>query len=129
LIYTIIVTGSVYGSENSISALLFCRALVMRNKHLIKSIFFYCDGVLHANKFVSLDKNNEDIKKKWIIFSLKNKVRLNVCFSAALRRGIISFKQSHDKINKNGNLDIFFRISSLEEFSRNIQKSDRIVQF
>ncbi|CAL4324233.1 Sulfurtransferase TusD [Buchnera aphidicola (Periphyllus testudinaceus)] len=129
MIYTIIVKSSAYGKENSISALLFSRALILKNSHFIKSVFFISNGVLNANKFLSPDVHEYDIRKKWRIFSLKNKVRLNVCFSAALRRGIIGVKETCNQKILEGNLDIFFKISSLEKLSRDIQKSDRVIQF
>jgi tRNA 2-thiouridine synthesizing protein D len=129
LIYTLIVKGPAYGKENSISALFFAKALVSRKIHVIKSVFFYCDGVLNANKFLSPAKNEFDTRKKWSMFSLQNQVRLNVCFSAALRRGIIGIKETCNQKILEGNLDIYFKISSLENLSRDIQKSDRIIQF
>ncbi|MCW5197472.1 sulfurtransferase complex subunit TusD [Buchnera aphidicola] len=129
MIYTLIVKGPAYGKENSISALFFAKALISNNKHILKSIFFYCDGVLNANKFLSPAKNEYDIRKKWCVFSLKNQVRLNVCFSAALRRGIIGIKETCNQKILDGNLDIFFKISSLENLSRDIQNSDRVIQF
>ncbi|WP_343183502.1 sulfurtransferase complex subunit TusD [Buchnera aphidicola] len=129
MIYTIIIKGSSYGTENSLSALFFSRALICKNKHKIKSIFFVSDGVLNANKFISPEINEYDLKKKWSIFSLKNKVKLNVCFSAALRRGIIGVKETCNIKILEGNLDIFFKISSLEKLSRHIKISDRVIQF
>ncbi|CAL4324238.1 sulfurtransferase complex subunit TusD [Buchnera aphidicola] len=129
MIYTVIVTGPAYGIENSISALLFSDALIIRRKHIIKSVFFYCDGVSHANKFLSAGSNILDLRKKWILFSLQNKIRLSVCFSSLLNRGIIHFKKFFGNNSLQGNLDIFFKISNLEELSRDIQKSDRVVKF
>ncbi|CAL4324148.1 sulfurtransferase complex subunit TusD [Buchnera aphidicola] len=129
MIYTVIITSSVYSVENSISALLFSRALIMRRIHFIKNIFFYCDGALHANKFLFFNKKDIDIRRKWIIFSLKNKIKLHVCYSSLLKQGIIDFKKFFRKNTSVGNLDIFFRISSLEKLSRDIQKSDRVIKF
>ncbi|NIG99322.1 MAG: sulfurtransferase complex subunit TusD [Buchnera aphidicola (Periphyllus acericola)] len=129
MIYTIIVKSSFFSKENSISALLFSKALIMKKKHFIKSIFFISDGVLNMNRFLSFTINELNLKKKWINFSKKNKVRLNVCFSAALRRGIINIKKKINYENFEGNLGIFFKISSLEKLSRDIQKSDRVIQF
>ncbi|CAL4324242.1 Sulfurtransferase TusD [Buchnera aphidicola (Chaitophorus sp. 3695)] len=129
MIYTLIVKGPAYGTENSISALFFAKALISKNKHILKNIFFYCDGVLNANKFLSPAKNEFDMRKKWSMFSLKNQVRLNVCFSAALRRGIIGIKETCNQKILEGNLDIFFKISSLENLSRDIKNSDRVIQF
>lgn len=129
MIYTIMVKGPAYGTENSISALLFSRALIIRKKHIIKSIFFYNDGVLNSNKFFSPGVKDYDIKKEWSIFSIQNKVRLNVCFSAALRRGIIGVKETCNQKILEGNLDVFFKISNLDTLSKDIKKSDRIIQF
>lgn len=129
MIYTLIIKGPPYGTENSISALFFVKALISRKKHVLKNVFFYCDGVLNANKFISPQKNEFDIRKKWRIFSLRNKIRLNVCFSAALRRGIIGIKETCNQKISEGNLDSCFKISSLEVLSRDIKCSDRVIQF
>ncbi|NIH41123.1 MAG: sulfurtransferase complex subunit TusD [Buchnera aphidicola (Periphyllus aceris)] len=129
MIYTIIIRSSFFSKENSISALLFSKALIIKKKHFIKSIFFINDGVLNMSNFMSFTINEFNIKKKWINFSKKNKVRLNVCFSAALRRGIINMKKKNNKKNFIGHLEFFFKISSLEKLSRDIQKSDRVIQF
>ncbi len=131
--YTILVTGAAYGTQNASTALLFSRSLV-KTKHKLHSIFFYCDGVLNANNLTRPAIDECNLIKEWQNLSQKYKVKLYVCNSAALRRGVIKDEKiKYDKtssiIFQKGNLALFFELSGLVELANSIKICDRIIQF
>lgn len=86
--YTILVTGAAYGTQNASTAFLFCQSLV-KTKHTLYSVFFYCDGVLNANNMTQPASDEFNLIEAWQKLNRQHQVKLYVCNSAALRRGII----------------------------------------
>ncbi|QCI19046.1 sulfurtransferase complex subunit TusD [Buchnera aphidicola] len=124
--YTILVTGSLYGTQNASTAFLFCKSLIKMNQTL-NSIFFYCDGVLNANIINKVPVDEFDLVEGWQKLHKKYNVQLYVCASAALRRGIV--EDNTILQFKKGNLAPFFKFSGLLELGNSINISDRIIQF
>jgi len=120
--------GAAYGTQNARTAFLFCQSLI-KTKHKIFSIFFYGDGVLNANGMTQPESDEFNLIKAWQNLHKKYQVKLHICNSAALRRGIVDNQQS-SKINLAiGNLALYFQISGLVELAYAIQISDRVIQF
>ncbi|XBC39690.1 MAG: sulfurtransferase complex subunit TusD [Buchnera aphidicola (Chaetogeoica yunlongensis)] len=128
--YTILVTGAPYGTQNSTTALLFCNALVASKNRLL-SAFFYCDGVLNANGFISFSSDEYDLVRKWVILHKQHSVKLFVCMSAASRRGVVDVivDKQQDNILKKSNLRSSFILTGLSKFSDYLEISDRIIRF
>ncbi|QCI17909.1 sulfurtransferase complex subunit TusD [Buchnera aphidicola (Acyrthosiphon lactucae)] len=126
--YTILVTGAAYGTQNSSTAFLFCKAL-LKTKHILHSVFFYCDGVLNANSMTTPAIDEFNLIKAWQELNKKYQVKLYVCNSAALRRGIIEDEKEFNMNIKKGNLAFFFELSGLIELANSIKICDRIIQF
>lgn len=126
--YTVLVTGSAYGTQNASTAFLFCQSLI-KMSHTLNSVFFYCDGVLNANSLNKPAVDEFDLLSAWQELNQKNKVKLYVCVSAALRRGIIEDQKTSNIKTKKGNFSSFFESSGLVELAHSIKISDRIIQF
>ncbi|CAL4326584.1 sulfurtransferase complex subunit TusD [Buchnera aphidicola] len=126
--YTILVTGSAYGTQNASTAFLFCQALV-KTTHILHSIFFYCDGVSNANSMITPAIDEFNLIKAWQKLNKKYQVNLYVCYSAALRRGILENDNTDHSNIKKGNLALFFQTSGLIELANSINICDRIIQF
>lgn len=126
--YTILVTGAAYGTQNSSTAFLFCQSLV-KTKHKLHSVFFYCDGVLNANRMITPAIDEFNLVQAWQKLNKKYKVQLYVCNSAALRRGILGDEKQLHLNSKKGNLAFFFQLSGLLELANSIKICDRIIQF
>lgn len=126
--YTVLVTGAAYGTQNASTAFLFCQSLI-KMYHILNSVFFYFDGVLNANNFNQTVIDEFDLVKGWQKLHKKYNVKLYVCISAALRRGIIEDEESLKKNFKKGNVASCFQISGLIELANSIKISDRIIQF
>lgn len=126
--YTVLVTGSAYGTQNASTAFLFCQALV-KTRHILHSIFFYCDGVFNANSMITPASDEFNLVKAWQKLSKKYQVNLYVCSSAALRRGVLEDDNTEQFNIKKGNLALFFQFSGLIELANSINICDRIIQF
>ncbi|WP_425619627.1 sulfurtransferase complex subunit TusD [Buchnera aphidicola] len=126
--YTILVTGPAYGTQNASTAFLFCNALI-QTKNKICSVFFYGDGVYNANNMTTPASDEFNLIHAWQELKKKYQVKLYVCNSSALRRGIVKNEKYFDRPYKIGNLAIFFQLSGLLELANSIKLSDRIIQF
>ncbi|QCI20075.1 MAG: sulfurtransferase complex subunit TusD [Buchnera aphidicola (Brevicoryne brassicae)] len=126
--YTILVTGAAYGTQNASTAFLFCQSLV-KTKHKLYSVFFYCDGVLNANRMTTPATDEFNLVEAWQKLNKKYKVKLYVCNSAALRRGVLEDEKKSNLNSKKGNLSLFFQLSGLLELAHSIKICDRIIQF
>ncbi len=128
LTYTLVVNGSVYGSQSARSAYLFAKA-VLEQGHTLVSVFFYQDGVTNGSA-LSVPANDEfDLNKAWQALAEEHNVRLETCVAAALRRGIIS----EDEANQHGliqnNLAQGFSQAGLGSLAEAMLVQDRVVQF
>lgn len=126
--YTILVHGAAYGTQNASSAFLFCKSLLSLNQ-ILYSVFFYCDGVYNANSMITPATDEFNLIEAWQLLHKQYKVKLYVCTSSALRRGVIEDKNISKKNIQKGNLALFFQLSGLIELADSIQKCDRIIQF
>ncbi|XBC41208.1 MAG: sulfurtransferase complex subunit TusD [Buchnera aphidicola (Nurudea yanoniella)] len=127
--FSLLVTGPPYGTQNAITAFLFSKAIINSANKLL-SVFFHFDGVLNANKNFSYFSDEYDLVKQWIILNRKHCVKLNVCISAALRRGLTYEKKLTDKyLKKIDDLKSSFSFTGFSELAIYIEKSDRIIQF
>ncbi|MCA0937707.1 sulfurtransferase complex subunit TusD [Vibrio alginolyticus] len=128
LTYTLVVNGSVYGSQSARSAYQFAKAVVEQG-HTLVSVFFYQDGVTNGSA-LSVPANDEfDLNKAWQALAEEHNVRLETCVAAALRRGIIS----EDEANQHGliqnNLAQGFSQAGLGSLAEAMLVQDRVVQF
>lgn len=119
----LVITGPIYGNQNALTGLLFARNLFSSGNN-ISSIFFYCNGVTNANVNYSPDHNEFNLLQAWIDLNKKFRVKLKICVSAALRRGVIfNTKKNVDKILVN------FQFIGLIEIVQEMKNCDRIIQF
>lgn len=88
LTYTLVVNGSVYGSQSARHAYQFACALLEKGHQLV-SVFFYQDGVHNASGLVLPANDEFDLTKAWQQLSQRHQVRLEACVAASLRRGIV----------------------------------------
>lgn len=128
LTYTLVVNGSVYGSQSARSAYQFAKAVVEQG-HTLVSVFFYQDGVTNGSA-LSVPANDEfDLNKAWQALAEEHNVLLETCVAAALRRGIIS----EDEANQHGliqnNLAQGFSQAGLGSLAEAMLVQDRVVQF
>lgn len=89
LTYTLLVNGSVYGTQSARNAYLFAKAVIEKG-HTLKSVFFYQDGVQNGSALTAPANDEFDLVKAWQQLAEQHQVRLETCVAAALRRGVVS---------------------------------------
>lgn len=128
LTYTLVVNGSVYGSQSARSAYQFAQAVIEQG-HTLVSVFFYQDGVTNGTA-LSVPANDEfDLTKAWQGLAKEHDVRLETCVAAALRRGIISEDEATQHGLTQNNLAEDFVQAGLGSLAEAMLTQDRVVQF
>lgn len=128
LTYTLVVNGSVYGSQSARTAYLFAQALLEKGHHLV-SVFFYQDGVNNGSRLTVPANDEFDLVKHWQELAEQHSVRLETCVAAALRRGIVSESESKQHGLDSDNLASRFNQSGLGSLAEALLMQDRVVQF
>ncbi|OIQ24186.1 sulfurtransferase complex subunit TusD [uncultured Vibrio sp.] len=126
--YTLVVNGSVYGSQAARSAFLFAQALIKKG-HTLVSVFFYQDGVSNGSGLTVPANDEFDLVKSWQELSSKHDVSLETCVAAALRRGIVSEEEAQLHALSHTNLANGFTQAGLGSLAEAMLTQDRVVQF
>lgn len=128
MLYTLLVTGPAYGTQQASSALLFARALLTAG-HQLESVFFYREGVLNANQLTAPASDEVDLVRAWQALRQEQGVMLNVCVAAALRRGVTDRQEAARLQLATSNLQPGFELSGLGALAEAALRCDRLVQF
>ncbi len=128
LTYTLVVNGSVYGSQSARTAYQFAKALIEQG-HTLVSVFFYQDGVTNGTALAVPANDEFDITKAWLMLSQTHQVRLETCVAAALRRGVISEDEAQQHGLAQSNLAKGFVQAGLGSLAEAMLTQDRVVQF
>ncbi|ENM5919422.1 sulfurtransferase complex subunit TusD [Vibrio mimicus] len=128
LTYTLVVNGPQYGTQSSRSAYLFAKALIAKG-HILKSVFFYQDGVLNGSA-THVPANDEfDLLQGWQTLAQAHNVQLETCVAAALRRGVVSEQEALQHGLSSHNLATHFTQAGLGSLAQALLEQDRVVQF
>lgn len=92
--FTLMVTKSPFDYRNAENALAFCYA-ALNNGHAIAQVFFYQAGVHNASRFLSPASDELNVYKRWCELYEHHQIILNVCVTAASRRGIVQQFTNH----------------------------------
>lgn len=84
-------------------------------------VFFYQDGVMHANKQVQIASDEYQALEHWQQLHQTFNLPLHLCITAAEQRGISDENST--------NIHPIFTVSGLGELVELSSKSDRMVQF
>ncbi|BCE01800.1 sulfurtransferase complex subunit TusD [Marinicellulosiphila megalodicopiae] len=110
------------------TAIRFCNALIAKN-HQIEQIFFYQDAVILASNLLVPAQDEYPTQQNWLDFSNQNQIELNVCVSAAIKRGVLNDADCA-RYNKNqSNVHSCFNIVGLGEFLTSMDNADKQVTF
>jgi tRNA 2-thiouridine synthesizing protein D len=115
----VVVTTPPY-SNLSVTAIEYIETALKLGIELV-GVFFYQDGVIHANQQVQITSDEFQCLTQWQALQLKYKLPLHLCITAAEKRGI-----SDENSN---NIHPIFTVSGLGELVELVNKSDRLVQF
>lgn len=126
--FTILVNAAPYSQQGSYSAYQFSKAALIKG-HKINKIFFYRDGVLNANQFITPPQDEFNLVAAWQELAAQQPIELVVCIAAALRRGLLDATEA-ERYEKNGhNLASGFKLAGLGQLIEAINNSDRLVIF
>ena len=128
LSYTLVVNGSLYGSQSARTAYQFAKAAI-ESGHTLVSVFFYQDGVTNGTA-LSVPANDEfDLVSAWQQLANEHNVNLETCVAAALRRGIVSQDEATQHGLAQCNLAEGFVQAGLGSLAEAMLTQDRVVQF
>ncbi|MEF1256700.1 MULTISPECIES: sulfurtransferase complex subunit TusD [unclassified Vibrio] len=128
LTYTLVVNGSVYGSQSARSAYQFAQAVIEQG-HTLVSVFFYQDGVNNGSALTVPANDEFDLVKAWQSLANQHSVRLETCVAAALRRGVVSQDEANQHGLSQSNLAEGFQQAGLGSLAEAMLVQDRVVQF
>ena len=128
LSYTLVVNGSVYGSQSARNAYAFANALLKKG-HSLVSVFFYQEGVTNGSRLIVPANDEFDLTTAWQQLAVKHNVRLETCVAAALRRGVISQQEAMQHQCDGDNLAEGFDQIGLGSLAEALLTQDRVVQF
>lgn len=120
---TLLLITSAPTSIHAWHALGLAQALKDKNEHF--RVFFYQDGVYVANDLQWVPDDQRHLNKEW----QKLKIRLPVCVSAALARGISDAENAKRHQIHQHNLASGFELVGLGELADAVQSADRLIQF
>jgi len=89
----------------------------------IVGVFFYQDGVMHANKDINIASDEYQAIAQWQRLHQTYQLPLHICITAAEKRGIACDSIDNEKINE------VFTVSGLGELVEITTKALRLVQF
>ena len=100
-------------------------AQALQQKQQDFRVFFYQDGVQVANSLQWVPDDQRDLTEAWQELA----IRLPVCVSAALARGITDQENAQRHQIQSHNLASGFELVGLGELADAVQSSDRLIQF
>lgn len=127
LSYTLLVTQPPYGREGGSTAFRFAREIIKAG-HQLETVFFYQDGVQHANMLLYPATDEVNLYQKWCELADNSQCFLQVCVSAAERRGVIGEIQAKTNGWFHFNIEPPFVVAGLAELTIAIQQSDRFLK-
>ena len=120
---TLLLITSAPSSIYAWHALGLAQALKVKNEAF--HVFFYQDGVAVANSLQWSPDDQRNLTLEW----QKLSVRLPVCVSAALARGITDQENAQRHQIQVYNLATGFELVGLGELADAVQSTDRLIQF
>ena len=126
--FALLVTGPVYGSEQSYAAYQFAQAVIKKG-HALSGVFFYQDGVTNANSLSSPANDECDLHSLWCNFSNEHGVSLHTCIAAAQRRGILDEVTAKEAEKTAFNVPPPFLLSGLGQLAEMLLTADRVDRF
>ncbi len=115
-------------SDSALRALRFAQASIHQG-HNLNQLFFYQDGVYHANALARPPQDEINMAAQWKQLQTEHQVGLYVCVASAIRRGIINKAEAERLAMDNGNLADGFEIVGLGQLMTAKRENDRVLTF
>ncbi|MCW8092387.1 sulfurtransferase complex subunit TusD [Alteromonas sp. ASW11-130] len=127
--YSMLITSAPYEGERIYNAQQFAQSLLDNPGTHLVNIFFYQQGVLNANCLGISVSGQRNLYKGWCDIASNSDVSLQVCVTAAARRGIISKQEQEENALPGFTLRSPFEQTGLSDFFAQLHSTDRLVQF
>lgn len=128
LSFALVITGPVYGTQAAADAYRFACA-VLEQGHTLSQVFFYQAGVHNASQLVQPATDEFNLQQAWVTLAHEQRLTLDVCVAAALRRGICDEHSAQQAGEAHWNLAAPFSLSGLGSLAKAALTADRVVQF
>ena len=126
--YSVLITSSPFKGDTALRALAFVQGAI-DNGDVINHVFFYSDGVHHTNNLMLNTGDELFALDSWRALATAHHVKLLVCITAAVKRGIVSELEAKENGIAHANLAAPFEQAGLGEFFTALHECNRLVQF
>ena len=126
--YSILITSSPFQGDTALRALAFVQGAI-DNGDVINHVFFYSDGVYHTNSLMLNTGDELFALESWRALATAHNVKLLVCITAAVKRGIVSELEAKENGIAHANLAAPFEQAGLGEFFTALHECNRLVEF
>jgi len=126
--YALLVLGAPFSSQAPLSALRFAHALLAQG-HQLDAVFFHHDGVFNASTQLLASSEHADIYQQWLALHDKHDVKLDVCVTAAKRRGLIDIDAATQQGSKGYSVMSPFELTGIGQLIDLQQRCDRFISF
>lgn len=121
-------------SDNGAATALSLAQAIVASQHTLYRLFFYREGVMLAQKNSAVSLTQQSARSlsqqgAWQQFVHDNDLDAIVCVSAAVRRGLVSEKESQSTTLAYEHIASGFQVSGLGQLADALANSDRIVSF
>lgn len=126
--YSILVTSSPYEGQHAQRAVSFIDSAIAQG-HTVNNVFFYGQGVHHANGFMVEVGDEFYPLAAWQALKNDHNVTLLLCITAAVKRGVIGAQEAASAGVLGANVAEGFEQAGLGEFFTALHDCDKVVQF
>lgn len=127
-IFSLLITKAPFDSQSAYTAFRFAESALSQG-HEVNGVFFYQSGVNNGNSFQTTHSDEVNLYHKWTKLSQQHNVPLQVCVTAANRRGIINADDAAEKDQSFYNLTPPFSEVGLGDLVALMNSADRTIQF
>ena len=127
--FVILVSASPLKTQAHLTAIRFVRELVKKAVS-VRSVFFYQEAVLVANKFNSPPSDEPQVANYWKDLSDLHAIELQTCVAASFRRGILDSHEAQQQDFVTHNLHESFKITGLGQLAAAMSDSSiKLIHF
>lgn len=127
-VYSLLITQPPSATLNTLAAQQFANDLVAAG-HTLAQVFFYADGVYHANYLATPPNDEHATYTQWEALQQHTGCRLLVCVTAALKRGVVDAETAQQEALATYTLKAPFEQAGLGEFFTVLHDSQHLGQF
>lgn len=126
--FSILIKAAPYTSAASDSAYQFISA-ALQSGHQVTHVFFYQDGVHNASSFSYQQRDKFPQLQRWHELADVHDISLQLCSTAAKRRGLLDDQHAMQRLGIAGNADPVFEYGGLGQLVKIAAEAERFMVF